>query len=226
MKRHFIQLLCSFLVIVIGMVTPAVTFAQGFPDGTTDGGNPLPIQLVAFTATKTGANVALAWTTASETNNSYFSIERATNGLDFTSVGKVMGNATTASVNNYSFVDAAVPNDNLYYRLRQVDADGKTTVSAVIAIKESKTTQEDLTIYPNPVSNHQVMLTMNAPTGVYAVSIFSVSGTKVYAGSLNNSGSQTSMEISLPATMPRGMYIINLANNNGQVRFSKLLSVL
>ncbi len=226
MKRYFIQLVCGLTIIVLHMVTPLVSFAQSFGDGTIDGGTPLPIQLVAFSAVKTGANVALTWTTASETNNSYFSIERATNGLDFSSIGKVAGNATTASVNTYSFVDSAVPNDNLYYRLRQVDADGKTTLSAVIAIQENKSTHAELGVYPNPVSNHQVILTMSAPVGVYNVSIISIAGNKVYTGLLNNSGNQSSMEIQLSANMPKGMYVIDVTNNNGQVRFSKLLSVL
>jgi Secretion system C-terminal sorting domain/Reeler domain len=110
----------------------------------------LPIELLNFSA-KMGNNktVNLAWTTASERNNRHFNVERSVDNQKFDVIGQLKGNGTSAARHDYQFTDDAanLSNNLVYYRLQQVDFDGKTTYSKIISVDiESKAT---LKIYPS-----------------------------------------------------------------------------
>ena len=117
---------------------PSMLNAQNFVDGVVDSVVVTPINLTTFTGNKIEKNVQLNWTTATEKNNSHFNIQRSNDGLNFENITKVMGKGNSSSINNYFYTDVNVPNNNLYYRLQQVDVDGKSTLSAVILIKYEK----------------------------------------------------------------------------------------
>jgi hypothetical protein len=86
----------------------------------------LPVELISFNAVLQNEDVLLDWTTASEVNNSHFEIERSVNSnKDFSTLGFIPGNGNTNTENNYHFTDFSAPGGILYYRLRQVDFDGK-----------------------------------------------------------------------------------------------------
>jgi hypothetical protein len=96
--------------------------------------NPLPISLVSFTARPEGREVRLDWTTASERDNAYFTVERGRDGLAFTPLLMVPGAGNSLQVLHYSDVDPLpLPGLN-YYRLRQTDLDGTSTVSDVVSV--------------------------------------------------------------------------------------------
>lgn len=97
--------------------------------------NQLPVELTKFNANMLDAKtVTLDFTTASELNNDHFDIERSVDGVNFTKVGEVVGNGTTAQEHNYNYIDnnvdlLLVP--TLYYRLKQVDYNGEFTYSVI-----------------------------------------------------------------------------------------------
>jgi len=106
----------------------------------------LPVTITSFTATTQGNNVSLNWQTANEVNNDYFNVEKSSNAVDFTSVGKVLANKT----NTYSFTDVT-SNQAVFYRLAQVDKDGKIVYSSVIAVGgDNRSSNLSVAIYPNP----------------------------------------------------------------------------
>ncbi|WP_353718827.1 hypothetical protein [Dyadobacter sp. 676] len=95
----------------------------------------LPVNLVEFRARATGSTIQLSWRTASETDNAGFHIERSSNGISWQDIGFVAGNGTVATTHDYHFQDInPIPGLN-YYRLRQIDFDGKTEHSSIQAIK-------------------------------------------------------------------------------------------
>lgn len=112
--------------------------------------NPLPVELVSFSADMIDQLVQLNWTTASELNNDYFFIQRSANGTEFENIGKVQGAGTKSSTTHYQFVDENPLPDVAYYRLRQTDFDGKTSFSSVVSVDRSDIS--GFGIYPNPVS--------------------------------------------------------------------------
>ncbi|ADY50646.1 hypothetical protein Pedsa_0058 [Pseudopedobacter saltans DSM 12145] len=88
----------------------------------------LPVSLTSFNAAKTQNGVQLKWQTASEQNNQYFDVLRSVNGKDFVSIGIVNGAGTTSEARSYFFIDHSPVSGYNYYKLKQVDGDGKSTV--------------------------------------------------------------------------------------------------
>ncbi|HWY98326.1 MAG TPA: hypothetical protein VNY36_04490, partial [Bacteroidia bacterium] len=87
----------------------------------------LPIQLMSFTAANTNDAVQLQWATGSEIDNSYFTLSRSTDGVNFTVIATVKGAGKSTTENNYSYIDLSAPAGTNYYRLQQTDYDGTVT---------------------------------------------------------------------------------------------------
>lgn len=97
----------------------------------------VPVELASFSASVTAAGVELKWTTATETNNYGFSVEKRSEGSDFSEIGFVKGNGTSTVTNSYSFVDTRPLEGAVYYRLKQVDLDGSVSYSNEIMADNS-----------------------------------------------------------------------------------------
>jgi hypothetical protein len=111
---------------------------------------PLPINIIDFTATKQGKQVKLAWQTSNEKDNTKFVIERSVNGQRYEAIGNMNSN-NVAGINNYMFTDA-LPNIPInFYRIKLVDDNGKVAYTDVRKINFDKNGLE-IVMYPNPVS--------------------------------------------------------------------------
>lgn len=108
----------------------------------------LPVNITSFTATPRSSYVDLIWKTANEVNNDYFSVEKSFNAVDFSSIGKVSANTS----NSYTFTDAAKSiAPTIFYRLAQVDKDGKTTKSNILSVSNNNALVGiSASAYPNP----------------------------------------------------------------------------
>lgn len=115
----------------------------------------LPVTLVSFEAKSQAQGVLLSWVTASEKENDYFLVERSADGRNFSTVGKVAGNGTTNQKMSYSLLDKSAFTGTAYYRLKQVDYDGKYEYSKVISVKATAVpvAQVKVSFYPNPTSD-------------------------------------------------------------------------
>ena len=112
----------------------------------------LPIQLLVFEAVVTDGYVKLRWSTASEVNNDHFILERSGDGLSFTSLITVPGAGTSKQQSNYEEVDGHPYRGRSYYRLSQVDDDGKRTAFEIISVLNAGPAHVD--IFPNPTSDY------------------------------------------------------------------------
>jgi hypothetical protein len=112
---------------------------------------PLPVELLAFEARPVDDEVACSWTTATELNNDFFTVERSADGTVFIDIGEVEGSGTTLVMHDYAFTDEQPLSGLSYYRLRQTNLDGTDTWSEVVAVwRDAPST--DLVVYPNPAS--------------------------------------------------------------------------
>ncbi len=131
---------------------------QGLPDaGAFEFGAaaPLPVALTAFAARRTGpAAVLLTWRTATETANAGFRIERSPDGRTWAAIGYQPGAGTSAAPRAYQWPDAAAP-AAAYYRLAQLDADGRVAYSPVRAVAAAAGA---LQLAPNPATGTGVQL--------------------------------------------------------------------
>ncbi|GAA4355549.1 hypothetical protein GCM10023185_18480 [Hymenobacter saemangeumensis] len=117
---------------------------------------PLPVELISFTAVRQGDAARLNWRTASEKNNAYFDVQVSTDGRSFRKIMQVAGQGTTSRPTDYERSDAALLSynaDPVYYRLRQVDTDGKESFSDVRTVRV-EVTGFTAVAYPNPVSQN------------------------------------------------------------------------
>ena len=112
----------------------------------------IPVEFVSFTSEKIGNNVLLKWTTATETNNRGFEIQRYHS--EWSTVAFVEGKGTTAQISDYSYLDENLSDGKYYYRLKQIDFDGNFKYSKQIEV-EIKSVSEFVLLqnYPNPISN-------------------------------------------------------------------------
>lgn len=112
----------------------------------------LPVELVSFIGEVEDNTIKLTWITASELNNDYFQVEKSEDGINFNVVSIIQGNGTTNSLSNYTAYDDMPNASTIYYRLKQVDFDGKFEYSDIISINIQNQDMADckLIIKPNP----------------------------------------------------------------------------
>ncbi len=119
------------------------------------GTSSLPIELINFNAIRNDNNAVLTWQTANEINSSHFNIERSLDGVHFNTIASIKAAGNSNSILNYSYTDSNIVKLNaskIYYRLQQIDRDGKSKLSRIIVLYISGIAFE-MQILPNPTIN-------------------------------------------------------------------------
>lgn len=137
------------------------------------GSTVLPISLSHFIAQVQSRNVLLNWTTASESNNRQFEIERSSDGNNFQRKGIINGSGNSFTLKSYSYTDRNLEAGNYYYRLKQVDFDGKFTYSGIVSVKIKSNALQ--LIFPVPASD-QLIIESSANT---LVDLFNSNGQRL-----------------------------------------------
>jgi hypothetical protein len=127
-----------------------VTSFSPFTFGAPNGVNPLPIELITFKGFAAKSSNVLQWTTATEINNDYFQLERSINGYEFNAIAIIDGAGNSTSIKNYESADENISEKIYYYRLKQVDFDGRFSYSNIISIERNQTSNSFVDVYPNP----------------------------------------------------------------------------
>jgi trimeric autotransporter adhesin len=172
---------------------------------------PLPITLLNFTARPGGSTVLVSWTTAMEQNNRYFIIERSADGRNFIAIGRIAGAGNSNSELQYQFTDVNPLPGISYYRLRQVDIDGKFSLSAIATVRMSNDSKTMLVLSPNPVSSY-VNININTAGRSYTMRVSGVDGRLVVkgTGSVNQLNQQLNNRLS---SLAPGVYVLNADNS-------------
>ncbi|WP_207495847.1 T9SS type A sorting domain-containing protein [Aridibaculum aurantiacum] len=167
----------------------------------------LPVKLLTFTAKPHDKQVLVEWTATNEVNSKEYVVERSSNGRDFTAIETVADKGSNGSVNYYYIFDTQPLDGINYYRLKQVDIDGKYVYSNIKTVSFGKTKQ--LNIYPNPATSF-VKLEMPPSNNVLSVTITNVEGRIVFRS--RGLLSQVNSEINalLPLMKP-GYYHVQVA---------------
>lgn len=173
----------------------------GVMDDTSVDGS-LPIVLGYFTAKSEEDAVRIDWTTLSELNNDYFSIERSTNGIDFEEVHRIAGSGTTIQEMNYAWTDNDPLAGTTYYRLKQTDYDGQYEIFHTVMVRRQRSNAQ-LKAYPNPTSS-KITLTQ---VDTEHVRIFNLSGQEVTDQVAMNHLDDSSLQLNLEHLNP-GPFIV------------------
>ncbi|OFY26644.1 MAG: hypothetical protein A2275_02990 [Bacteroidetes bacterium RIFOXYA12_FULL_35_11] len=180
----------------------------------------LPIHLFYFDAFCDGENIKLVWTTASEINNDYFTIEKSYDAITFEALNHISGAGNSNSFISYEYNDSEVNEDVCYYRLKQTDYDGKYSYSQVISLSCEKTNALDFILYPNP-SNGEIFLRLTgSPEQEIIIIIADLHGKKYCQQTLPFISGDIKIEEA--RNFPKGMYIVNVIINK-EAKYKKMI---
>ncbi|MEP6582633.1 MAG: T9SS type A sorting domain-containing protein [Ginsengibacter sp.] len=185
---------------------------------------PLPITLVSFSAVlmQTGS-VKLDWKTSMEINCSKFKIERSFDGNVFTEVASINGSGTTSLVHTYSALDniSSLAGAIIYYRLKQIDLDGKGSYSKVISIK-TKQSDKNLVISPNPFNSY-LNVNMNwSKAEVITARVINIQGKEVVTKSIQMTKGLNYIKLDELSNLPAGNYFIQFISS--EERFTEKIT--
>jgi hypothetical protein len=165
----------------------------------------LPLRLISFTAAlDASGNALLNWQTDNEINTSHFDVERSIDGVTYQKIGAVTS-VNTAGVHNYNYTDAPLQASIIYYRLKQVDRDGRYEISPIRIVKPNGNAA--ILLLPNPVNNNLQLYGVKQGTPII---IYDAAGKQI----LSQTWSGTSVQLS---QLPTGMYILHLIINKNTV---------
>lgn len=123
---------------------------------------PLPVELLRFDAEECGRQVCLEWSTATETNNDFFSIDKTRDGILFEPVATVDGAGNSTSALNYHATDNAPYEGESYYRLKQTDYNGASVCSGLKAVHFNAPGPFAFDLYPNPSDGSAISFSVTA----------------------------------------------------------------
>lgn len=172
---------------------------------------PMPIRLISFEAKKLAEKVRLSWATATEINNELFSIERSANGQEFEVIATVDGAGNSNTVLNYISVDEKPARGVNYYRLRQTDHNGTSTLSKTIAVDVEGRSLEIISLKKNDqYLNIEVMAPVSTET---TVMMYDMQGRIVSQTTLQLSSGYNQVELATQQAL-NGIYLLKLSNTD------------
>jgi hypothetical protein len=179
--------------------------------GGAGGSTPLPVELLSFNGTCNEGMVDLLWQTASEFNSSHFDVEKSTDGETWRVLATVPSAGTSNELLTYQTVDNNGTNGSNYYRLRQVDIDGKEKLYDPINVSCAETTVGYFTSYPNPSGNEfQVIVNNKEILGACTLNIVDAQGKVIDQRSIEVKDGINMFVIS--ETLTPGIYFLNITN--------------
>lgn len=170
----------------------------------------LPVKLKDFSVKKEGSKVKLEWSTASEQNNDHFEVEKSADGRTWGNIAQVEGQGTSNETHSYSTYDNKPSASMNYYRIKQYDLDGKSTVSEVRSLKFDAGTNAVVTVSPNPTKGQVNFRLDNTSAKNVSLSLTNVNGKSVYRRIMKTVDAGTTYKLDLQQQPAPGLYILNI----------------
>ena len=178
--------------------------------------SPLPVELIEFSATVKDSEVDLRWSTATETDNDKFILERSYDFDEFESIGIIQGNGTTNKTSSYSHVDRPSNEGLIFYRLTQIDYDGSKETFQIISVDFSPSPIFTKIFYPNPVESGSVLKLDQVYGGINTAMLYltDLTGKKHKIEQVEQLSNV--IEIAIP-TIVKGIYFLQGSINGIQI---------
>lgn len=180
----------------------------------------LPVSLLSFIGTYNNNQVKLNWSTAQEQQNKVFEVQYSANGYEFETIGTVPGNMNSNQVNSYQFSTTHYQLGKNFYRLKQVDVDGRSTISSIATILIDQ--QTVISLAPNPASTKLNLSVYQPVNGRLQLTLTTIAGQQVWTTML--SGNTSNTVVNLPA-LTRGVYVATITNGKGEKLFINKLVI-
>ncbi len=173
--------------------------------------SPLPVRFGDIKGAAKNNGIQVDWNTYTEISVDHFEIERSADGKQFSSIGRSSAN-NTSSRSDYSFFDAMPSSGSNFYRIKEVDIDGKLAYSTIIRV-DLNINRSDINVFPNPVKGGYVSFqSPDLAKGNYNVKVLNSSGQQVYNQRFTHNGGSASQSLQLPSAIKAGVYYLQVQN--------------
>ncbi|MEM6264079.1 MAG: DUF1501 domain-containing protein [Bacteroidota bacterium] len=179
-----------------------------------------PVEFAGFDANmQRDFTVLCEWETASETNNELFSVERSPDGLIFESVGEVPGQGNSSTLEYYSFVDPKPIEGNSFYRIKQVDFDGRFSYSDIreVRLDQDMGISLETTFFPNPAPDMLYVKCESSGASEGELRLVQTSGAEVYRKDIRLTAGQNQFEVPVNQ-LPPAIYYAEIGIRHKNVR--------
>ncbi|MEO9005015.1 MAG: T9SS type A sorting domain-containing protein [Ginsengibacter sp.] len=189
----------------------------------TDVCDPSPVTMVSFTGAYSDGVATLNWSTSQEFNNDRFELLRSTDGQNFELAATIAGSGNSATTKNYRYQDrASVAGNSLFYKLKQIDVDGRFTFSNIIKLSIGSTNSA-FQIFPNPATNDFTASFNTNKIGKATLLVRSTNGQTVVKKAIDVTKGNNSIFVNV-SQLKTGMYYISIINEeiNYNAKLQKL----
>ncbi len=188
---------------------------SGFYIKNVSSGTPLPVACNQFTYKLSGNTVQLQWSTFSEANNSHFELQRSTNGVQFNTVVTIPASTSSNTVKNYQYNDFIGNTATVFYRIKQVDKDGKEQfVCRILKVNSSRKNDLLGMVYPNPVKDVLLIDLQKNYAGKINVQVLNAVGQIVSQKNILLSTADTQLTLNT-SMLAKGMYALRVVTADG-----------
>ena len=186
---------------------------------------PLPVNYISFSGSRKSDANELKWSTAQEQNNSGFEIQRSVDGKRFETIGfvkslAIAGNSQTEL--KYSFIDFTPGNTTQYYRLKQIDIDGKFSFSSIIPIKGEKLTRIKISsVYPNPTHSFASVLIESPNNEKVVLRVTDIMGRTLILKNISLVSNAANVIPINTSSLANGTYLVSIDGQPTQLKLVK-----
>jgi len=181
----------------------------------------LPIQLKQLQGSVVNNQNLLQWTVLENENGSYFEVQKSSDGKNFTTAG-IVANTSKEGEEAYQYKDA-IQSNIYYYRIKAINKNQSLSYSKIVVLKQDFNATQNISLLQNPVQN-SLSFSVTAQTVTSStVSIYNLSGVKIYSETLHTQKGRNTFSIQLNINLPSGTYLLKWTNNNDNsaVKFLK-----
>lgn len=185
----------------------------------------LPIELLSFNVNVNRNNQAeISWTTATETNNDYFTIERTTDGVNYEVVEVIDGAGTSIATREYYTIDPFPLPGTSYYRLKQTDLNGHYEYSDLVAVSNNDNVLTALKVYPNPSDGGKMQVDLDGQEDEeILVVVKDLLGQEYYSKVVIMNSGKYKLVVDPSQKLAPGLYLVVASSHNNMLYSQRVI---
>lgn len=186
---------------------------------------PMPVSLISFAAAPVPQGITVTWSTVSETNNDYFTLEHSSDGTVYAAIDNIDGAGNSHKVLHYTWLDENPFVGINYYRLSQTDFDGTQKIFDPISITTDDMPFElsVVNVYPNPFTGEFSITYNSENNSVTKMEIRNAQGKLVYSEQLKSSSGINRYNFNNKANLSKGIYFVMLAQGKSKTDAKRIV---
>lgn len=184
----------------------------------------LPVRWLSFSGKNESQNNYIYWTVSDQVNNEYFEVQASADGANFLAIGRVRGALNANGVLEYFFIHKNVKSSLMYYRIKQVDMDGRFTYSPVLRVAKGSMGTDLVKLSPNPVINQANLSVTSTIAEDIVIRISNSTGLPVYCQKFQLQKGYNSFGIDFD-NQPPGVYFLEFLNELKQLKTIKFIKL-